>query len=580
VFVIPIQVCTICLKAHYLLENHQEQIAAVILEPVIQGAGGLYFYHPEYLNQCRILCDDYEVVLIFDEIATGFGRAGELFASDFCDVEPDIVCLGKALTGGYMSLAATLTTDRIATGIASKDPGVLMHGPTFMGNPLSCAAANASLAILSQGQWRQQVVAIESQLRAELHEAENLPHVLETRALGSIGVIEMDHVVSANQAHALCHQLGVWLRPFGKCIYTMPPYIINSQQLKLKMLKQQGGLRKSRPLLVRAFHAQDCSSETSLINFSSNDYLGLSGDQDLLDQFFSNIDLSQQSNWMSASSARPLTGTSLHHEELENAIAQDFGKEKALLFNSGYHANSGILPALTNKNDLILADKLVHASIIDGLRLAEADFKRFAHNDIKHLEQLLNRYNDQYERVWLVTESVFSMDGDVAPLQELIDLKKQFSTYLYVDEAHAIGCYGQHGLGLAEHLDVIADIDVLVGVFGKALAGVGAFAVANQVIVDNLINFSRSWLFSTALPPINVQWNTFVWNKLASFSKQRQQLQNLTTIFREQLQQAGIKCLGESYIVPIMRTGNEAAVETSRYLEKQGFLAMPNGKFA
>ena len=213
------------------LESHQEQIAAVILEPVIQGAGGLYFYHPEYLNQCRILCDDYEVVLIFDEIATGFGRAGELFASDFCDVEPDIVCLGKALTGGYMSLAATLTTDRIATGIASKDPGVLMHGPTFMGNPLSCAAANASLAILSQGQWRQQVAAIESQLRAELHEAKNLPHVMETRALGSIGVIEMDHVVSANQAHALCHQLGVWLRPFGKCIYTMPPYIINSQQL-------------------------------------------------------------------------------------------------------------------------------------------------------------------------------------------------------------------------------------------------------------------------------------------------------------------------------------------------------------
>ena len=213
------------------LESHQEQIAAVILEPVIQGAGGLYFYHPEYLNQCRILCDDYEVVLIFDEIATGFGRAGELFASDFCDVEPDIVCLGKALTGGYMSLAATLTTERIAAGIASKDPGVLMHGPTYMGNPLSCAAANASLAILSQGQWRQQVAAIESQLRAELHEAKNLPHVKETRALGSIGVIEMDHVVSANQAHALCHQLGVWLRPFGKCIYTMPPYIINSQQL-------------------------------------------------------------------------------------------------------------------------------------------------------------------------------------------------------------------------------------------------------------------------------------------------------------------------------------------------------------
>ncbi len=344
---------------------------------------------------------------------------------------------------------------------------------------------------------------------------------------------------------------------------------------KLEILTQQGGLRKSRPLLVQAFHAQDQSSEMSLINFSSNDYLGLSGEQDLVDEFFNEIDLSQQRNWMSASSARPLTGTSFHHETLESTIAQDFGKEKALLFNSGYHANSGILPALTNKQDLILADKLVHASIIDGLRLAEADFKRFAHNDLTHLEQLLNRYIDQYERVWLVTESVFSMDGDVAPLKELVDLKKQFSAYLYVDEAHAIGCYGQNGLGLAEHLNIIADIDVLVGVFGKALAGVGAFVVANQVIIDSLVNFSRSWLFSTALPPINVQWNTFVWNKLASFANQRQQLQDLTVTFREQLQQAGIECLGETYIVPILREGNEAAVATSRYLEAQGFLAMP-----
>ena len=213
------------------LETNHEQIAAMILEPIVQGAGGMYFYHPEYLNQCRAICDEYGVLLIFDEIATGFGRAGEFFASDFCDVEPDIVCMGKALTGGYMSLAATLATERIAVGIASKEPGVLMQGPTFMGNPLSCAAANASLEILAQGHWRKQVANIESQLRAELLEAQNLPHVVDTRALGSIGVIEMDHVVSANQAHALCHQLGVWLRPFGKCIYTMPPYVISTQQL-------------------------------------------------------------------------------------------------------------------------------------------------------------------------------------------------------------------------------------------------------------------------------------------------------------------------------------------------------------
>jgi len=213
------------------LETNHQQIAAFILEPVVQGAGGMYFYHPEYLNQCRQICDDYEVLLIFDEIATGFGRTGEIFASDFTHVDADIICVGKALTGGYLSLAATLATERIAKGIASCEPGIMMHGPTFMGNPLACTAANASLELLSSGNWLHQVKQIEIQFNNDLIEAQRFPNVANIRCLGAIGVIEMNHVVSANQAHGYCQDLGVWLRPFGKCIYAMPPYIIQPDEL-------------------------------------------------------------------------------------------------------------------------------------------------------------------------------------------------------------------------------------------------------------------------------------------------------------------------------------------------------------
>jgi len=213
------------------LEQNADAIAAVILEPVVQGAGGMYFYHPEYLNQCRQLCDQFDVLLIFDEIATGFGRTGKLFASDFCNVDADIVCVGKALTGGYLSLAATLTTEKVAAAIASSDPGVLMHGPTFMANPLACVAANASLDLLASMSWQQYVAQIHQQFEQELQEANGYEKVSSVRSLGAIGVIEMDHVVSANEAHQYSLELGVWLRPFGRCIYAMPPYITNPEQL-------------------------------------------------------------------------------------------------------------------------------------------------------------------------------------------------------------------------------------------------------------------------------------------------------------------------------------------------------------
>ncbi len=344
---------------------------------------------------------------------------------------------------------------------------------------------------------------------------------------------------------------------------------------KLDALRAVDGLRKSRPLHVKSFHASNEEGGGQLVNFSSNDYLGLAADQSVLENFFNTIDVTQKNHWMSASSSRPLTGTSLTHQSLESEIARDYCKDQALIFNSGYHANSGILPAVTDKDDLILADKLVHASIIDGLRLGSAHFKRFAHNDMAQLDTLLQRYSGQYERIWLVTESVFSMDGDVAPLRELVELKKRYAAFLYVDEAHAVGCFGQQGLGLAESLGLIEDVDVIVGVFGKALAGVGGFVVADEILINSMINFSRSWLFSTALPPINIEWNYYIWQQLSDLVPQRQQLQKLTRSFRSSLNGIGESCSGETYIVPLLRAGNEAVVSLSKMLESEGFLALP-----
>lgn len=340
---------------------------------------------------------------------------------------------------------------------------------------------------------------------------------------------------------------------------------------KLEIIKESGNYRKLRNIQHNGFLIHEDGRE--MLNLSSNDYLGLSSYPKLLEEFYEQTDV--RALPYSAVSSRLLSGNHEYYEMLENDLCDLYDKEAALVFSSGYHANIGILPALTSKRDLIVADKLVHASVIDGLRLSESEMLRYRHLDMEYLRKLLQQNRDKYENIFIVTESVFSMDGDVADLQELCEIKKEFDAFLYVDEAHAVGVRGTNGLGCCEEQACIEDIDFIVGTFGKAFASVGAFVVCSQLFREYLINTQRSLIFTTALPPVNVAWTRFVLNHMPDFYDLRIKLSTTADKLRQVLADKGFETRGGSHIVPWVCGSNENSIEMADLLRDNGFFALP-----
>ena len=309
------------------------------------------------------------------------------------------------------------------------------------------------------------------------------------------------------------------------------------------------------------------------LNLAGNDYLGLATNRDLLTAFYreqSGTNLLDRYG-LGSTASRLMTGNTSPYAILEQMLADLYGTESALVFNSGYHLNIGILPALAGRQDLVLADKLCHASLIDGMRLARAKVIRYPHLDYQTIDQILARDRGQYRQVYIVTESIFSMDGDTADLAELVRIKERWRAALYVDEAHGVGIRGGRGLGLAEEQGVHDRIEILTGTFGKAFGGQGAFVVGRQVLTDFLLNTARSQIFTTGLPPVSVHWLCFVLKRIPALRPEREKVARLSEQLRQGLRNAGLVTLGDSNIVPVMVGDASRAVASAEQVCRDGY---------
>jgi 8-amino-7-oxononanoate synthase len=346
-----------------------------------------------------------------------------------------------------------------------------------------------------------------------------------------------------------------------------------TKQLKSRLAQiEDQGLRRSIVTVQPEEHGRIRVHGNSCLNLAGNDYLGLGADTNLLQEFYRKADDISLPRYAPGSGAsRLMTGSHPGYRELEQGLAALYGTPRALVFNSGYHLNIGLLPALAGKNDLILADKLCHASLIDGMRLSRAKLLRYPHLEYDRIEALLKKHRRAHATVFLVTESIFSMDGDLADLPLLARFRDEYDLVLYVDEAHAVGVRGAKGLGLAEEQGVMDKVDLLVGTFGKAWAGQGAFVACSALVHDMLVNTARSLIFTTGLPPVNILWLNFLLPRITAMTRERQQLRRLADNLRTALRDRGLDCPGSSQIVPVMIGEAERTVRVAERLRHQGF---------
>lgn len=317
----------------------------------------------------------------------------------------------------------------------------------------------------------------------------------------------------------------------------------------------------------RRYLKDNCNLD-NLINLSGNDYLGIASDYSVQDKFMEWLKESESQFLMGSCSSRLLCANSRYYSFLENRLSDLSQKEAALLFNSGYHVNTGILPALVCRDSIIIADKLVHASLIDGIKLSGAEFERFKHNDIEHLKKILCKRANSFKKVFVVVESLYSMDGDFADIEAIIQLKKQYDNIiLYVDEAHSVGVYGDTLMGYCSYKNLLDSVDILVGTFGKAFGSYGAFVLCSQTIKDVLINRCRSLIYSTIIPPITVMFNLFLLDNLEIMRSRQIHLQKKVGYFKH---------LGAcSHIVPIVVGSSQNAMVASQTMIDQGFYLLP-----